>query len=446
MSGSMSRSVREIKDGLHSIIEPALIMGICQILGHTWRDRKLGPVETIGLFVAQVLHGNSSCAHVRQLGNFAFTPGAYCGARMRLPVELFRRLLQAAGEKLSARGDQVGLWRGHRIVGIDGSSFSMSHNKALWAKYPWKVSDLGIEFPIARFVAMFDLVTGALMDIVPATMRDHELATSQHLINRLRRGDVVVADRLYSAFGFLGQLVGRQVHFVIRVPVKTRNVDFRPKRPHAKHKHWKGVQSVWIRKLGALDQVVEWIKPAGARKWLGYAEWASIPERLRVRELRYQVKRNGFRATQVTLVTNLLDPVKYPKSALAELYGLRWQAETNLRHLKATMRMDVLRCQTVEGVQRELLVFGLVYNAVRLVMLQAALEQGTSPDQVSFVDALRWITSGCRGDHLPTLIVNPHRARSPAPRMKRRRPKSYMKMRYARAPQRQTPGEPRLIT
>ena len=32
------------------------------------------------------------------------------------------------------------------------------------------------------------------------------------------------------------------------------------------------------------------------------------------------------------------------------------------------MNMDVLRCETVEGVLKELAVFGLVYNLVRSVM------------------------------------------------------------------------------
>ena len=76
MSGSITRSVREIKGNLRSIIAPDLIMRLCQVAGHAWRDRKLGPVQTIHLFVDQVLHGNTSCAHVRQLGNFAFTASA----------------------------------------------------------------------------------------------------------------------------------------------------------------------------------------------------------------------------------------------------------------------------------------------------------------------------------------------------------------------------------
>jgi hypothetical protein len=46
------------------------------------------------------------------------------------------------------------------------------------------------------------------------------------------------------------------------------------------------------------------------------------------------------------------------------------------------MKMDVLKCKTVEGVLRELHVFALIYNLVRQVMITAAVSQE--------VDALRW--------------------------------------------------------
>ncbi len=137
----------------------------------------------------------------------------------------------------------------------------------------------------------------------------------------------------------------------------------------------------------------------------------------------------------MTLVTTLLVPGPYPKEAVAALYGRRWQIETNLRHLKTTMRMDVLRCQTVDGIHRELAVFGIVYNAVRLVMIHSADAHGVPPDRISFIDVLRWLELGCPGDGLPPFIINPVRSRSPAPRIVRRRHKGHTYMTRPRRPQ-----------
>jgi len=435
MSGSITRSVQEIKGDARSIVSPRQIVRLCQAAGHAWRDRTLGPVETIYLFIGQVLHGNTSCAHVRQLGNFAFTRSAYCEARKRLPVEVLGELLRATGQRVTEQASRVGLWRGHRIVSVDGSSFSMPGTRQLQALFHWAPEKRGFEFPVSKFVALFDLVTGALLELVPASMRDHELTIVQHLHDLLRPNDVVVADRLYCTYAYLAQLASKQLHFVIRVPALSRRVDFRLHRRHAAQKHWKGPQSIWIRRLGKHDQVVDWIKPAQVPPWLARETWNALPDLLRVRELRYRVMRRGHRSREVTLVTTLLDPQRYPKEAVAELYARRWQVETNLRHLKTTMRMDVLRCHSVDGIHRELAVFGIVYNAVRLVMIHGAEAHGVPPDRISFIDALRWLELGCPGRDLPPFIVNPTRSRSPAPRIKRRRHKHHTYMTRPRRPQ-----------
>ncbi len=445
MSGSIARSVQQIKGDLRSIIAPSLILTLCRAAGHAWRDRTLGPVKTLHLFVAQILHGNTSCAHVRQFGNFAFARSAYCTARKRLPVKVFQELLREIGQRVTNEARRVGLWRGHRVVSVDGSAFSMSDTKQLQALFHWAPENRGHELPVSKFVALFDLITGALLDLVPASMRDHELLIVQRLHHLLRPHDVVVADRLYCTYAYLAQLLGQQLHAVIRVPTGSRRVDFRPHRRHAAFKHWMGPQSIWIRRLGQHDQIVDWIKPAPVPSWLPRETWEGLPERLRVRELRYRITRRGYRSRVVTLVTTLLDPERYPKKAVAELYGLRWQVETNLRHLKTTMKMDGLRCQTAEGLFRERAVFGIVYNAVRLVMIHAGEAQGVPPDRISFIDVLRWLELGCPGRDLPRFIANPVRCRSPTPRRTRRRPKPLRYLTRPRTPQRKLPDDQELL-
>ena len=127
----------------------------------------------------------------------------------------------------------------------------------------------------------------------------------------------------------------------------------------------------------------------------------------------------------LTMVTTLLDPVTYPAAELLELRLRRWDMETNLRHLKITMNMDVLRCKTERGVRKELAVFCLVYNLVRVVMLEAARRQEVPVARVSFADALKWTRHARPGEPLRTLVVNLRRPDRPEPRCKKRRPKQY---------------------
>jgi len=110
---------------------------------------------------------------------------------------------------------------------------------------------------------------------------------------------------------------------------------------------------------------------------------------------------------------------------LAALYRRRWEIETHFAELKTTMKMDVLRCETVAGVRKKPAMYALVYNRVRLVMLRAARGQGTEVSRISFIDALRWLAEArCVIQELE-LVENPVRRPRLEPRVRKRRPKSY---------------------
>jgi hypothetical protein len=141
--------------------------------------------------------------------------------------------------------------------------------------------------------------------------------------------------------------------------------------------------------------------------------------------VRYHISTPGFRTHQITLVTTLLDAEVYPVADLAELYRRRWQVETSLAQLKTAMQMEVLHGQTVPGVLRELTIFAIVYNLVRMVMWPSATRQHLSVERISFVDALRWLGAPSTGIPLGALIVNPTRPHRMEPRVRKRRPKSF---------------------
>jgi hypothetical protein len=112
--------------------------------------------------------------------------------------------------------------------------------------------------------------------------------------------------------------------------------------------------------------------------------------------------------------------------------------------LKQTLRMDVLRCATVEGVLKELALFVLIYNLVRRVMGEAGRLQEVEPDRISFIDAWRWLRNARPGEALPDLVVNPRRARRGEPRVRKRRPKQFPLMKQPRAVLRKALGKKRV--
>jgi len=245
----------------------------------------------------------------------------------------------------------------------------------------------------------------------------------------LDEGDILIADRGFASFAHLALLFLREMHALFRCHQK-QIVSFRVGRKHTKQrKGCRGLpRSRYVRRLGRHDQLVEYSKPKELPRWLEKTAYAALPETLLLRELRFVTPQRGHRTRVITLVTTLLDPVAYPADALAELYLGRWQIEGNFRHLKTTMGLEVLHCKTVAGVLKEMYMFAITYNLVRLVMLEASRRQRVALDRISFIDALRWLRDAQADSPLTTLVINPARPDRIEPRVLKRRQKEYARM------------------
>jgi len=437
MHHQMNTLLKGLRQDVAQCLDPESIDAACRAVGHTWRNCTLIPSTILHWFVIQISHGNTSLEHVARLGGGLFTGEAYCMARSGLPLAVFQIVLRNLIKTRIPETQSEGLWRGHRTLLIDGSSFSMPDTPELQNQFGQPSGQKpGCGFPVAKFLALFDAGTGLLLEMIPLSLRSHEMGTVAGIHHGLKPNDVLVGDRGFCSFAHLAILVRDGIFAVIRMHQR-QLVSFTPNRPHAlpgNNRAAKGLpRSRWLRSLGTLDQVVEWFKPEDSPEWMTEEQYALLPATLTVRELRYQVGRPGFRTRTVTLATTLLDVTLYPLESLAELYFTRWQVELNFRHLKITMNMDVLKCKTVVGVLKELTVYAIVYNLVCTVMMEAARRQRVDVQRISFVDALRWLVEVKPDDELPMLVVNPARPGRYEPRVRKRRPKQFTPMNKPRS-------------
>lgn len=431
MFANVTQIIRQFKRTWTHELDDEAILAACRAVGHRWRERELGPVTTVKMFLLQILFGNVACPFVPKLAGKQVSGSAYCDARARLPLAAFQTLLTRSTQAMAAAASGAGRWLGHRLLVIDGSGFSMPDTPELGLHFGHSGRQRpGCGFPTGRWLALMHYGSGLFQKVLAAPLRTHDLRGLPQLHPELEAGDVLLGDRAFSSFGHLALLVSRGLHGIFPAHQQLI-VDFTPHRAHVCVRGGSNVQrkgrprSRWIRSLGELDQLVQWHRPAEPPPWLSPQAWSCLPRTLLVRELRYTIARRGCRVRTVTLVTTLLDACRYPKAKLAEAYGLRWTIETAFGHLKTTMKMDVLHCQTVGGVLKELTMFLLVYNLVRMTVLQAARQQGVRPDRISFVDALRWLATAQPGDALPPLILNPLRPGRLEPRCIKRRPKKF---------------------
>jgi hypothetical protein len=205
------------------------------------------------------------------------------------------------------------------------------------------------------------------------------------------------------------------------------------------------------KRLGKDDHIVKWFKPTKPRS-IDRETYDSLPEFLLVRETRVKVEQAGFRSQSIIVVTTLLDAEEITKDDLAQVYRARWNAELDLRSLKRTMQMDVLRCKTPELVRKEIWTHVLAYNLIRTIIAQAASKHGMEPRSISFKGAIQTLEAfqpviAMQGENAPAYRIQVYQQLLDAiaihrvadrpdrvePRLRKRRPKHYGFLRKPRS-------------
>jgi hypothetical protein len=348
----------------------------------TWREAVWTPVLTLWAFLSQVSSPDGSCrltvdrvlAWLVSRGETPCSPKTdpYCKARQRLPESLLPRLVRASGRALHAKSPDAWLWQGRRVKIADGTTVSMPDTAANQQAYPQPASQQpGLGFPLARLVVVFCLACGTVLDAALGRYQGKQRGENSQLRTleqALEPGDVLLADRYYSGWFDIAFWRQRGVDVVVRLHQR-RRCDLR-----------RG------RRLGPHDHVVTWAKPARP-DWLDEATYHAMPDDLELREVRVRVTQRGFRTKSVVVVTTLLDARAYSAPELASVYRRRWQAELDLRSLKGTLGMDVLRCKSPAMVGQEVLAHLLAYNLIRGVLAEAADGLGCAPQELSFTGA-----------------------------------------------------------
>jgi len=400
------------------------------------RRRIFSKENTFWAFFAQVLDADGGCQEVvRKVQAFAATrdmplpsasTSAYCQARSKLSGEGLKRILKRTSEALQERG-RCGRWKGRRVVVVDGTGVSMPDtpdNQKTWPQPGSQKPSCG--FPQARICACFCLHTGALLSYRASSIKNGELTLLRQQWDEFQPGDIMMGDKGFCSYYDVAKFQEKGVDTVTtlarRTPVEAATA---------------------TEVLGPDDLLITWPKPAW-NKGLSYSheEWQALPEHLKLRQIKVTITTPGMRSESYYLVTTLTDASCYAASELADLYRQRWDVELFFRDIKTTLGMDVLRCRSPEMVEKEILMHFIAYNAIRLLMVEAAAEVSHAPSRLSFkgsIQALRqWEpqfsqTSDSREQQrllevLRSSIVGhlvPHRPGRREPRCVKRRPKPF---------------------
>jgi hypothetical protein len=377
--------------------------------GHRWRERLLTPAATVHLFLLQILHGNVAITALRHLGQMSAAASSYCEARARLPLTLFAQLFDAVAQQAAkvTRGcidaGAATLLNGRRVVLGDTTTFTTPDNAALRDHfgYPPGQRD-GCGFPVGKLLGVIDAFSGAILAALCCPLFTHEARQMLQLHPLLRKGDILVADRGFCSYLQIALLLRHGVDVVMRL---------HQRRP-----------TQW-----AKEQPLTWTRPARRPPWIDPMLWSSLPGQLSIRIVRYTVPRKGCRTRVIYVATTLLDPLAYPPETIMRLYGHRWNIETCFNQLKTHAKMNALKSQTVQGVSKELIMYLIAWNLVRMTMARFATAAQVSVWRVSFIDTMRCLATLLQAPpaRQVSLLINPERPGRWDPRKLKRRIKEY---------------------
>jgi len=424
------------------VLSESEITKVLEEQGVSYRQVLYTPMVVLWAWISQVLDEDKSLSNaVKRVTTWltaageerpSSDTGGYSKARKRLRLGVLPALVKRSAEALEGEVSPKQLWCGRRVKAFDGTSLLMSDTPANQKRYPQHRQKEGCGFPIARVVVWFCGVSGAVLEAAIAPFNTSEWQLSRQLYATLCPEDVVVADRAYGTYADLALVQKMGADGLFRKH-QSRQCDFR-----------RG------KKLGIGDHLVSWQRPQKCPKSIPHEEFDALPTQLAVREVHFLHRRPGFRPVELILVTTLRDPKVYTKDKLAALYELRWQAtEVNFKHLKTTLKMEMIAAKTPDTVQKEFWVHLLAYNLLRTLMWQASKQAPVSPLRISLQGArqqlnhFRPLLAGAQAPEqsrlynslltiLAELLVplRPHRAE---PRVLKRRPKPFPRMQQPRA-------------
>lgn len=356
-----------------------------ELLPEVHRERQFPPTETLSMFLAQAMNEDRSCQKVVNdaaikrvvsgLSPCSTATGGYCQARQRLPLEMVSTLVRYTGELMNDEAPDQWRWHGRRVHLIDGTTVTLPDTAANQMAYPQsKGQKPGLGFPIIRIVGVICLSNGALLNASLGRCSgkgSSEQSLLRPMLDTFCAGDLVMGDAFFGTYFLLASLLDQGADAVFeQMGARKRVTDFRTGKT-----------------LGSKDHLIVLFKPTYKPDWMTQADYDDAPERITIRELRINGK---------VLITTLLSPKTFPKHELKALYKKRWHIEVDLRNIKTTLGMETLSCKTPEMVEKEMWVYFLAYNLIRLLMAQSALLEDVLPRQLSFKHTVQLWLAWCQ--------------------------------------------------
>lgn len=373
---SLVVSVTTFAQAFGALLEASVLAQLWQQQGPKPRGQKprLSGPQLVSALVFHILAGAGTlAAHVQQLTGLKLSDSALSQRRTAAGVGVFEAIVRAALRPLAVLQEHPqAFYHGWRLIGMDGSQFSVSNTPQLLGRLSKAASRrFRAAFAKVPMSWLMELGTHAPLAVAVGLEQESEWELSHRLLSQLQRGWLVLADRLYGVAAFVNELlIATQrmgSHFLVRVR-----------------------QNVKVSVRQVLSDGSALVAVAVADPW--------NPNRKRgciwVREIVGRVRRANGSWVNVRLWTDLWDERKHPAQELLALYAQRWEIELGTRELKLDLRGTVLlQSHTVETAAQEILAAVLGMAVLSQARLVAAASGEVGPLRISFGQTLLLVRS-----------------------------------------------------
>jgi hypothetical protein len=370
-------------NSIRKILPDKAIKDACDEAGYRYRERIITPIVTVLHMILAAIWPEESFAASWQILWTSFSSvysdfagespslGSVAKARYRLPLEMWKKLFEWLSIQAQNLSQSFDKWKEHRVVLLDGSCVSMPYNYELFRDFGRPTGYHGkCRYPLARLVTLCLANTMTVLDYSLGRYDNDENFLARPLLEKLRKGDLLLADRHFAAAHFYWHYQSIGLEFLTKA-----------------HQNLKISRIKRIESYGQND-FVGWLNINKIYR----RKNPDLPEKIMVRFIRIICRERGQRKS-IWFATSLLDNKLYPAREIAQLYGRRWRIETLFREVKINLSADVLRSMCSCAIRKEVAARLIAVNIVRMIMLEAATEKGVDPIRLSFVHAVRSILS-----------------------------------------------------
>lgn len=298
--------------------------------------------------------------------------GAFCRARQKLPLDLFRELFSGAVTKAQEMAAKLGetTWHGFRVLAIDGTKKTMPYSEQLEAFFG---IPSGSSFPQMLTCVLYDVLAKVPLDAVYGPFATSERTMARLLYKDLKKSDLLLMDRGFPSFEVLSEMLSLGFQFMVRLPITGLFKEIR----------------AFLDK-GRVDGILTIHPPASLVKELR-KQGKPIPAPICLRVVKIKLPDGK----KTLFVTTLLDKTTYSLTQLRDLYHKRWQEEEFYKLTKGLLEAENFRGKCTLLIGQELMAIHLYCLLTRILIMESALSRQVPideiPQQAAFLAVSRYL-------------------------------------------------------